>query len=121
MSSSHSSKRPDGDVAGGLTIYEQVQASEEFQDLRSRFRRFVFSATAFFVLWYALYVALAAFAPEFMSIKVAGNINIGLIFGLLQFVTTFAITILYVRWANKEFDPRADAIRERIEGTGELR
>ena len=117
MSSSHSSGRPDGDVAGGLTIYEQVQASEEFQDLRSRFRRFVFSATAFFVLWYALYVALAAF----MSIKVAGNINIGLIFGLLQFVTTFAITILYVRWANKEFDPRADAIRERIEGTGELR
>ena len=118
MSSSHSSGRPDGDVAGGLTIYEQVQASEEFQDLRSRFRRFVFSATAFFVLWYALYVALAAFAPEFMSIKVAGNINIGLLFGFLQFITTFAITIVYVRWADRVFDPRAERVHQMVEEKG---
>jgi uncharacterized membrane protein (DUF485 family) len=45
-----------------------------------------------------------------------GNINVGLIFGLLQFVSTFAITTMYVRWADREFDPRADVLRERIEG-----
>ena len=122
MSSSHSSGRPDGDVAGGLTIYEQVQASEEFQDLRSRFRRFVFSATAFFVLWYALYVALAAFAPEFMSIKVAGNINIGLIFGLLQFVTTFGLAYMYSRFSSAKLDPLArdleQSYRDQVGTTG---
>jgi len=51
-----------------------------------------------------------------MSTKVAGNITIGLIFGLLQFVSTFAITIAYVRWADRQFDPAAEALREQIEG-----
>ena len=54
--------------------------------------RFVFPMTAFFLSWYFLYVLLAAFAPHYMAIRVVGNVNIGLIFGLLQFVSTFAIT-----------------------------
>ena len=107
--------------SGGLTAYEEVQASPEFQDLRKRFRGFVFPATAFFLTWYFIYVLMAAFAPGFMSIKVFANVNIGLIFGLLQFVTTFGITIIYVRWANQKFDPSADAIRERMEEMGQLR
>ncbi|WP_066898850.1 DUF485 domain-containing protein [Mycolicibacterium houstonense] len=93
-----------------------TQASPEFQELRTRLRRFVFPMTAFFLLWYALYVMLGAFAHEFMAIRVFGNINVGLLIGLGQFVTTFVITGLYVRFANKELDPRATAIREELEG-----
>ncbi|WKG02124.1 DUF485 domain-containing protein [Mycolicibacterium sp. HK-90] len=93
-----------------------AQASPEFQELRTRLRRFVFPMTAFFLLWYALYVALGAFAHEFMAIRVFGNINVGLLIGLGQFITTFVITGLYVRFANKELDPRASAIREELEG-----
>lgn len=51
-----------------------------------------------------------------MAIKVIGNINVGLLLGLGQFVTTFVITGIYVRFANRELDPRAAAIRERLEG-----
>lgn len=94
-----------------------MQASPEFQELRTRLRRFVFPMTAFFLLWYALYVALGAFAHDFMAIRVFGNINVGLLIGLGQFLTTFLITGLYVRFANKELDPRATAIREELEGT----
>lgn len=97
--------------------YLAVQASEEFQTLRAKFRRFVFPTTAFFLIWYFLYVLLSIFAPGFMGTKVVGSINIGLIFGLLQFVTTFAITFIYARWANKEFDPLADAIGSSLDGT----
>ena len=95
-----------------------AQASPEFQELRSKLRRFVFPMTAFFLLWYALYVLLGAFAHDFMAIKVIGNINVGLLLGLGQFVTTFVITGVYVRFANRELDPRAAAIRERLEGQG---
>ena len=98
------------------TIYEQVQASPEFADLRSRLRRFVFPMSAAFLIWYLVYVLLASFAPDFMAIKVWGNINVGLIIGLLQFVSTFAITMLYVRYANRHLDPAAEKLRERIEG-----
>ncbi|RUP30040.1 MAG: DUF485 domain-containing protein [Mycolicibacterium sp.] len=93
-----------------------MQASPEFQELRTRLRRFVFPMTVFFLVWYGLYVALGAFAHDFMAIRVFGNINVGLLIGLGQFLTTFVITGLYVRFANRELDPRAAAIRDELEG-----
>jgi uncharacterized membrane protein (DUF485 family) len=104
----------------GGTSYEEVQNSAEFADLRRRFRRFVFPMCGLFLVWYFLYVLLSAYAPDFMSTKVFGNINIGLIFGLLQFVSTFTITMTYARWADREFDPTADRLRDHIE-SGEVR
>ena len=97
------------------TVYEQVQASPEFVELRSKLRRFVFPMSAAFLIWYLIYVLLASYAPGFMAIGVFGNINIGLIIGLLQFVSTFAITTVYVRYANKNIDPAAEKLRARIE------
>ena len=91
--------------------YLAVAASPEFADLRNRLRRFVFPTTAFFLIWYAGYVLLGAFAHDFMATKVWGNVNVGLLLGLGQFLTTFGITGLYVRFANRELDPRAAAIR----------
>jgi uncharacterized membrane protein (DUF485 family) len=109
------STTPTARTGGPGTSYEEVQASQDFALLRSRFRRFVFPMTALFLAWYFLYVLLAAFAPSFMSTKVVGYINVGLIFGLLQFVSTFAITMLYARWADREFDPTARRLREHME------
>jgi uncharacterized membrane protein (DUF485 family) len=88
-----------------------MQASPEFGDLRRALRRFVFPTTAFFLIWYASYVLLGAFAVDFMATKVWGNVNVGLLLGLGQFLTTFLITGLYIRFANKELDPRTAAIR----------
>jgi uncharacterized membrane protein (DUF485 family) len=105
--------------SGGTAGYEEVQASAEFAELRSRFRKFVFPVTGLFLAWYFLYVLLAAYAPSFMATKVVGKINIGLIFGLLQFVSTFAITMIYARWADRQFDPTAEKLREHWE-RGEL-
>jgi len=105
---------------GGGTSYQEVQASDEFAELRARFRKFVFPVSVLFLAWYFLYVLLAAYAPGFMSTKVVGNINIGLIFGLLQFVSTFTITMVYARWADRQFDPTAERLREHIE-SGEVK
>ena len=93
-----------------------VQASPEFQELRNRLRRFVFPMTAVFLIWYFAYVLLGAFAHDFMATKVWGDINVGILIGLGQFVTTFLITFIYVRFANRELDPRAEAIRDELEG-----
>lgn len=98
--------------------YIAVQQSPEFAELRRKFRGFVFPVTAFFLAWYFLYVLLSIYAPDFMGTKVFGNINIGILMGLGQFVTTFAITFWYARWAGREFDPKADAIGATLaEGT----
>ena len=96
--------------------YIECQQSQEFADLRKALRRFAFPMTAFFLIWYASYVLLGAFAHDFMAVRVVGNINVGLLIGLGQFVTTFVITGLYVRFATRELDPRAEAIRAELEG-----
>jgi uncharacterized membrane protein (DUF485 family) len=96
--------------------YLTIQASPEFQELRNRLRRFVFPMSALFLIWYFAYVLLGAFAHDFMATKLWGNINVGLLIGLGQFVSTFVITGIYVRYANRELDPRAEAIRDRVQG-----
>jgi uncharacterized membrane protein (DUF485 family) len=101
------------------TDYQRVQSSAEFQALRRRFRNFVFPMTAFFLSWYLLYVLLADYAHDFMSTRVWGNITVGLLFGLGQFVSTFAITMIYASWANKRQDAVAERLRRHIE-EGEL-
>ena len=99
-----------------LTTYRDAQLSPDFSELRRRFRRFVFPMTGLFLVWYFVYVLLADYAPKFMAHKVGGNITVGLLFGLGQFVSTFAITLLYVRWADQKFDPDAKNLRDQIEG-----
>ena len=101
--------------------YEEVQASPEFTELRRRLRGFVFPMTVVFFAWYALYVVLSAYARDFMSVKVIGNINVALVFGLLQFLTTFLIAWLYERFSQRRLDPLADEIRGRLEREGALR
>jgi uncharacterized membrane protein (DUF485 family) len=99
-----------------LTTYRDVQLSPDFSDLRRRFRRFVFPMTALFLVWYFVYVLLADYAHGFMSHRIGGNINVALLLGLGQFVSTFAITMIYVRWADRKVDPDAEKLRRQIEG-----
>jgi uncharacterized membrane protein (DUF485 family) len=96
--------------------YRQAQDSPEFAELRRRFRSFAVPMTVAFLAWYLLYVLLSTYAHGFMATKVFGNVNIGLLLGLGQFVTTFLITQLYVRHAGRSTDPIADEMRERLEG-----
>jgi uncharacterized membrane protein (DUF485 family) len=96
--------------------YAAVQDEPEFIELRRRLRTFVFPMTVAFLAWYLLYVMCSAFARGFMAHKVAGNINVGLIFGLLQFVSTFGIAYAYARYARTRLDPLADKVRADIDG-----
>ncbi|TDC51524.1 DUF485 domain-containing protein [Jiangella ureilytica] len=89
-----------------------MQASPEFAELRKRFRNFAFPMTAAFLAWYLL----STYAVDFMSQRVAGNINVGLLFGLGQFASTFLITWLYIRHADRNLDPIATQIRDELEG-----
>ena len=95
--------------------FRAAQQSKEFIELRRTHRSFAFPMTVAFFVWYLVFVIVGAFFPEFMAIRLGGNITLGLILGLLQFVTTFLITFAYVRFSNRTLDPRATALRERLE------
>ena len=109
-----SETRTDAAPPGGID-YIAVEESPRFQELKKRQRSFVFPMAVAFLVWYFTFVLLSSFAPEFMATPVWGNINVGLIFGLGQFVTTFAITMTYVWYANRKLDPIAEELREELE------
>ena len=96
--------------------YVDMQQNPEFQDLRRRYRGWVIPVAIGSLVWYFLYVALAAYAPGFMGAKLFGNINVGLIAGLLQFVSTFGVTAMYIRFADRTLDPVSSRLRDTFEG-----
>jgi uncharacterized membrane protein (DUF485 family) len=98
--------------------YLSVQRSDEFARLRKTLRGFVFPMTVAFFLWYALYVLLSAYARGFMSAKLIGNINVALLLGLLQFLSTFLIAWYYSRFAARKVDPLADKIAADLAARG---
>nr|WP_083466594.1 DUF485 domain-containing protein [Kibdelosporangium sp. MJ126-NF4]CEL17051.1 hypothetical protein [Kibdelosporangium sp. MJ126-NF4]CTQ91719.1 hypothetical protein [Kibdelosporangium sp. MJ126-NF4] len=98
-----------------------IQRSTEFAELRSGVRRFVFPVTCLFFGWYLGFVVLAAYFGEFMSHRLIGYVNVGLVLGVLQFVSTLLITLWYRRYARRRLDPRAAALRNSALGDSALR
>ncbi|MGA4846276.1 DUF485 domain-containing protein [Streptomyces sp. G5(2025)] len=97
--------------ASAADIYLEVQHSEAFQEVRSRYRRFAFPAVAVFFTWYVAYVVTATAAPDLMARPIAGAVNVGLLAGLGQFLTTFLLTWAYARHARLRRDRAALDLR----------
>jgi uncharacterized membrane protein (DUF485 family) len=95
--------------------YQRIHATDEFAELKRSYLRFVVPLTVAFMTWYLLYVLMSNYAGDFMGHKVVGNINVALVFGLLQFVSTFAIAIWYARFAARRMDPIADRLRDEFD------
>jgi len=85
-----------------------------FVELKRRLFRFVVPATIGFLAWYLLYVLLSAYARDFMGTVLFGNINVALLLGLGQFVSTFGIAWGYSRYAARNYDDHADALHDEI-------
>lgn len=99
---------------GSAVDYQEAQTSVHFRTLKSRHRRFVLPVTALALAWYGGYTALAVGAESFMSIRVLGNVTMGIVLGLLQIVTTFLVTIAYVAYANRKLDPAVAQLRAEV-------
>lgn len=96
-------------------IYQELHDSDDFGELRRRYRGFAIPWTVAFLAWYLLYVVMSNWAGGFMNIKLVGHINVALVFGLLQFASTFLIAWLYARHMNRHVDPLARALEARYD------
>ncbi|MEU4180463.1 DUF485 domain-containing protein [Streptomyces sp. NPDC026589] len=92
-------------------IYLEVHRSAAFREVRRRYRRFVAPAALAFLLWYLAYVVAATTAPELMTRAVAGAVNVAMVAGLGQFLTTFLLTWAYARHARLRRDRAALDLR----------
>jgi uncharacterized membrane protein (DUF485 family) len=92
-------------------VYVEVQRSPAFQEVRGRYRRFVVPGVVAFLAWYVGYVVTATTAPGLMARPVAGAVNVAMVAGLGQFLTTFLFTWAYARHARLRRDRAALELR----------
>ena len=99
------------------TPWDKIAATQQFQDLMATKKIFIVPAFVFFVVYYFALPVLVGYAPNFMSTKVIGNVNIAYIFALSQFFMAWIIAGLYTKAAN-DFDRLSKDIIEKADGQG---
>jgi uncharacterized membrane protein (DUF485 family) len=92
--------------------WEAAERSPEFQELVRRQRRFIIPATVFFLSWYLGFIILAGYAEDFMGSSIYEGFTVGYALALTQFLMTWVLGWMYLRKADREFDP----LRERAAG-----
>ena len=92
--------------------WDRIAASKEFKDLMATKKIFIVPAFVFFVVYYFALPVLVGYAPNFMSTKVIGVVNIAYLFALSQFFVAWIIAGLYVKAAN-DFDRLSKDIVEK--------
>jgi uncharacterized membrane protein (DUF485 family) len=97
-----------------LSMWDRIAASKEFRDLMAAKRMFIVPAFVFFVVYYFALPVLVGYAPELMSRKVIGQVNLAYLFALSQFFVAWLIAWLYVKAANS-FDRLSEDIVEKAE------
>jgi uncharacterized membrane protein (DUF485 family) len=87
--------------------WERIEHSPEFQELVHRRRGFVLPATAFFLCYYMGFILLCGYAEDFMASSVYEGLTVGYCLALTQFLMVFVLGLLYLRKADREYDPLA--------------
>src|ERR671917_1044195 len=90
-----------------------AERSPEFRELIKRKRAFVVPATIFFLAWYFGFIILAGYAPDFMGEEfITDGLTVGYALALTQFLMTWGLGWMYLKRADRQFDPLAARARE---------
>ena len=73
--------------------------------------RVVTALSAATVIVYFGFILLVAFAPASLGVLVAPGLSLGIVLGAAVIVLSWLFTALYVRWANRRYDPALRALR----------
>jgi uncharacterized membrane protein (DUF485 family) len=97
------------------TDWAAVSRAPEFNELVRRRRRFVVPATIFFLAWYFGFIVLAGYAPDFMGREfLTDGLTVGYVLALSQFLMTWGLAWLYLKKADRSFDPLARRVVQRV-------
>ena len=96
---------------------QQILNNPKYQELVSKRSRFAWMLTAIMLLVYFSFILLIAFFPEVLGAKVSEGsmMTVGIPVGIAIIVFAFALTGIYVRRANREFDVLLEAIKKGVE------
>ena len=77
----------------------------------ARWRVAVLLTTAMMVVYFG-FILLVAFNKPMLGIPLVDGLSIGMLLGVLVIVAAWALTWVYVRWANTHYDPHLESLRQ---------
>ena len=98
--------------------WEAAENSPEFKELIRKKKTFVLPATIFFFAWYFGFILLVGYAPDFMAERLTGGFTVGYALALTQFIMTWVLSYMYIRRADRDFDPLAKRAAEKAVEAG---
>jgi uncharacterized membrane protein (DUF485 family) len=60
---------------------------------------------AMLVIYFA-FILLIAFDKSFVGELITDGLSVGMLLGVLVILSTWVLTLIYVRWANRVYEPR---------------
>ena len=93
-----------------ISALKRIEADPNYQKLVKDRKAFGWTLAIIILVLYYGFIAIVAFAPDIISIKVAGDITVGIIMGVALILLSILLTGIYVLRANSEYDDLTNAI-----------
>jgi uncharacterized membrane protein (DUF485 family) len=88
--------------------WEQVERSEQFQDLAATRRRVVLPLLIVFVVWYGGFLVLTAYARDFMAETIYRGFTVAYAAAFSLIVMTWLVAFIYIRATRSSVDPQVE-------------
>jgi uncharacterized membrane protein (DUF485 family) len=94
---------------------EKIQNNPNYQKLVSTRSSFAWTLTVIMLVVYYAFILLIAFSPETLGASLSGGMTtVGIPVGLAIIIFSFALTGIYVKRANSEFDDLLKKVKDDV-------
>lgn len=99
-----------------MTDLVGAAAEARLEALARARNRIGLALTAAVVAVYFGFIGAVAFARPVLGVMLAPGLSLGIALGAAVIVAAWLTTFVYVRWANRHYDPALRALREQLDG-----
>ena len=78
-------------------------------------RRIALILTAVVMVDYFGFIALIAWNKPLLAYELVPGLSLGILLGALVIVSCWVLTWIYIRWADRHYDPELAAIRRELQ------
>lgn len=90
----------------------QQSRSEQIAHLTRTRWRVALTLTALMVVVYFGFMLLVAYTPGWLGEPVVSGLSRGIVFAVLVIAAAWVLTFIYVRWANRVYDPQVAELKK---------
>ena len=91
-------------------VIKRIQSDPNYIKLVAERRTYGWTLSIIVLVIYYGFIALVAFAPGVIAVKLAGSITVGLVLGVAIILASILLTGVYVLRANAQYDDLTKAI-----------